>query len=270
MGKIVMVLELYGCWLTVLLDNLISLDGHLVGIVLWLVVVDVVVSLPIFNREIPSSKMRVRAKILGISVGCFSELSANAKRDRALNLVASRCCQATPICLPDDIFTLPYFATAVGLLDIQHSGQYTVMAPSRADRLAQIRALRAAGKTGFDAYQVEDAEDVYETVDEEGYKKVVRSRLDQDDFVVDDNGAGYADDGREDWQEEREAYDDSESDGGLPKHGKAGERHAIPMCRYRTDTPASQAETRRGCGTPGQAEQGHQQVLQQERYNSHQ
>ena len=64
---------------------------------------------------------------------------------------------------------------------------------------------------------------MYETVDEEGYKKVVRNRLDQDDFVVDDNGEGYADDGREDWQNERQAYDDSESDGDLANNSKAGE-----------------------------------------------
>lgn len=94
--------------------------------------------------------------------------------------------------------------------------------PSRADRLAQIRALRAAGKTGFDAYEVQEAESIYETVDDEGYKKVVRSRLDQDDFVVDDNGEGYADDGREDWQDERVDYGESESEDDLPKHSKAG------------------------------------------------
>ena len=95
--------------------------------------------------------------------------------------------------------------------------------PSRADRLAQIRALRAAGKTGFDTYEVEEAESIYETVDDEGYKKVVRSRLDQDDFVVDDNGEGYADDGREDWQDEQQARDDSESEADLPKHSRNGE-----------------------------------------------
>jgi hypothetical protein len=103
---------------------------------------------------------------------------------------------------------------------------HTTMAPSKAElraaSLAKIRALRASGKTAFDTYQVEEAEDLYETVDEEGYKKVVRNRLDQDDFVVDDNGEGYADDGREDWQNEQQAYDDSESDGDLPKHSKAG------------------------------------------------
>jgi DNA polymerase alpha subunit A len=94
---------------------------------------------------------------------------------------------------------------------------------SRSDRLAQLRALRAAGKTGFDAYEVQEAESIYETVDDEGYKKVVRSRLDQDDFVVDDNGEGYADDGREDWQDERQAYDESESEEDLPRQSKAGE-----------------------------------------------
>ncbi|KAF2764947.1 DNA polymeras-like protein alpha catalytic subunit [Teratosphaeria nubilosa] len=98
------------------------------------------------------------------------------------------------------------------------------MPVARADRLAQIRALRKAGKTGFDSYEVEEAESIYETVDDEGYKKVVRSRLDQDDFVVDDNGAGYADDGREDWQDQRVEYDDSESDGDLPRQSKAAKR----------------------------------------------
>ncbi|KAF2724877.1 hypothetical protein K431DRAFT_261149 [Polychaeton citri CBS 116435] len=96
--------------------------------------------------------------------------------------------------------------------------------PSRADTLARLRALRAAGKTGFESYEIEDAENLYDTVDDEGYKKVVRSRLDQDDFVVDDNGEGYVDDGREDWQDQKQAYDESESDNDLPKNSKAAKR----------------------------------------------
>lgn len=93
---------------------------------------------------------------------------------------------------------------------------------SKADALKRIRALRAAGKTAFDDYKVEEAESIYETVDDEGYKKVVRSRLEQDDFVVDDNGEGYADDGREDWQDERQPMYDSESEDDRPKNSKAG------------------------------------------------
>ncbi|KAF2398438.1 DNA polymeras-like protein alpha catalytic subunit [Trichodelitschia bisporula] len=94
---------------------------------------------------------------------------------------------------------------------------------SRAARLAELRALRASGKSRTATYEVDDVEDVYEEVDEEGYKKVLRTRLDQDDFVVDDNGEGYVDDGREDWQDERQ-YSESESGGEAASKGKAGKR----------------------------------------------
>lgn len=132
------------------------------------------------------------------------------------------------------------------------------MPVSRADRLAQIRALRAAGKTGFDAYEVQEAESIYETVDDEGYKKVVRSRLDQDDFVVDDNGEGYADDGREDWQDQKVVYEDSESENDLPKQSKAC-KHDMDIHRkvIDTDTRVSKTETRRRRGATGEAQQRH-------------
>lgn len=93
---------------------------------------------------------------------------------------------------------------------------------SRAARLAELRALRASGKTRLSTYEVEDAQTLYDEVDEEGYKKVVRSRLDRDDFVVEDNGEGYADDGREDWHIERKPFYESESEEEQPLPGKAG------------------------------------------------
>lgn len=93
---------------------------------------------------------------------------------------------------------------------------------SRASRLAELRALRESGKTRLSTYKVEEEENLYEEVDEEGYKKVVRARLDQDDFVIDDNGEGYADDGREEWMGERRYDSGSESDVELPLKGKAG------------------------------------------------
>jgi len=87
---------------------------------------------------------------------------------------------------------------------------------------AQLRALRAAGKKRLDSYQVEEQGDIYDEVGEEDYKKVVRSRLNQDDFVIDDNGEGYADDGREEWQNERRVYSSDEEE--LPLKGKAAKR----------------------------------------------
>ena len=93
---------------------------------------------------------------------------------------------------------------------------------SRAARLAELRALRASGKTRLSSYKVEEEENLYDEVDEEGYKKVVRSRLDQDDFIVDDNGEGYADDGREEWMGERRYDSASGSEEEVPLKGKAG------------------------------------------------
>ena len=44
---------------------------------------------------------------------------------------------------------------------------------------------------------MEEEEDVYEEMDEETYAAHVESRRNQEDFVVDDNGNGYADNGEE-------------------------------------------------------------------------
>ncbi|KAF5857725.1 DNA polymerase alpha catalytic subunit [Aspergillus alliaceus] len=98
------------------------------------------------------------------------------------------------------------------------------MASARA-KLAELRALRAAGKKRLSTYEVEEQGDIYEEVDDEGYKKIIRNRLDEDDFVVDDNGEGYADDGREVWNERTVDFYDSESDDGeLPANSKAAKR----------------------------------------------
>lgn len=92
---------------------------------------------------------------------------------------------------------------------------------SKASRLAELKALRASGKTRLSIYEVEEAENLYDEHDEEGYNKVIRARLDQDDFVIDDNGEGYADDGREEWIGEYNSPSGSEQE--LPLKGKAGE-----------------------------------------------
>lgn len=103
-------------------------------------------------------------------------------------------------------------------------------------QLAELAALRKAGKKAFDNYKVEEYDALYDEVDEDGYKQVVRQRLNEDDFVVDDNGEGYADDGREEW-DRGQPQDDSDSEADqLPARGrpsKAGwspprARHWLP------------------------------------------
>ena len=93
----------------------------------------------------------------------------------------------------------------------------------RRAKYAELRALRASGKRRLADYKVEDQGAIYDEVDEEGYKKVVRGRLNEDDFVVDDKGEGYADDGREEWQAERQYYS-SDDNGDAPLKGKAAKR----------------------------------------------
>lgn len=94
------------------------------------------------------------------------------------------------------------------------------MARNRAAALAELRAARAGGKKR--EYVVEEANDLYQEVDEEGYKKVVRDRLNRDDFVVDDNGEGYVDDGREDWETRQQDYNSmSEDDMPVSKSSKS-------------------------------------------------
>lgn len=90
-------------------------------------------------------------------------------------------------------------------------------AASARSKFAELRALRESGKKRLETYEVQQEADVYEELDEDGYKKLVRERLNQDDFVIDDNGEGYADDGREEWDRPQD-YTDSEDD--LPTAGK--------------------------------------------------
>jgi len=138
-----------------------------------------------------------------------------------------------------------------------------------AAKLAELRALRAAGNTRLSTYEVADEEQLYEEVDEEGYKKVVRGRLDQDDFVVDDNGEGYADDGREDWDTTEKRYDYSESEDERPAKGKAGMFFCSELLGPHSNIlPNSQEETRRGSREGREDQQRDQQILQ--RKDSHQ
>jgi len=116
---------------------------------------------------------------------------------------------------------------------------------SRSARLAELRALRASGKTRLSTYKVQEEERVYEEVDEEGYKKVVRDRLDRDDFVIDDNGQGYADDGREEWMGERHYDSHSGSEEELPVKGKAGKSLKLHSLQYVTDLPGLPAKRKR-------------------------
>lgn len=92
------------------------------------------------------------------------------------------------------------------------------------EKFAELKALRQAGKTRLSAYEVEEEEQIYDELDDESYRKRMREKMLEDDFVVDDRGEGYVDNGEEDdWDRPgRRGYysDEEESDEGTKGSGK--------------------------------------------------
>lgn len=79
------------------------------------------------------------------------------------------------------------------------------------DRFAELRRLRAEGKTKRDFSFDEDDSRIYDEVGEAEYEKRQRERLREDDFVIDDDGKGYVDNGEYEWDQPAN-YSDNEED----------------------------------------------------------
>lgn len=98
---------------------------------------------------------------------------------------------------------------------------------SRAAKLAELKAARSGTSSRASQWKASAKEDVYDEISEADYDALVRKRLEQDDFIEDDDGGGYADDGREDWsgEDERRAKDESEDE-----HEREDRKSASASC----------------------------------------
>ncbi|CAE7219297.1 unnamed protein product, partial [Rhizoctonia solani] len=81
---------------------------------------------------------------------------------------------------------------------------------SAKDALADLRAARAGGERSKQWQSTED-EELYDEVSEDDYKKIVKRRLDRDDFIEDDDGGGYVDNGVDAF-EAGEEYDSDDNE----------------------------------------------------------
>ncbi|KAK9331740.1 hypothetical protein V1520DRAFT_337077 [Lipomyces starkeyi] len=98
-------------------------------------------------------------------------------------------------------------------------------ADGRLALLREAKKLKAEGKSRLSTYKLEESEAIYDEVDEAGFKQVVRKRLMNEDFVVDDNGLGYADNGTYDWDHTGENEEsETEDDGPKRKKKKSKEK----------------------------------------------
>lgn len=88
------------------------------------------------------------------------------------------------------------------------------------DRFAELRRLRAEGKTKRDFSFDEEDNRIYDEVGEAEYEKRQRERLREDDFVIDDDGKGYVDNGEYEWDQPTNYSDEEEEESGSAKKRK--------------------------------------------------
>lgn len=65
----------------------------------------------------------------------------------------------------------------------------------------------------FPFMQAQESTAIYDEVDDDDYKAIVKGRLQEDDFIEDDGVGGYIDNGMDDWDEQMGEAEGDEDNG---------------------------------------------------------
>jgi DNA polymerase alpha subunit A len=103
---------------------------------------------------------------------------------------------------------------------------YSAIEMSHKRSLAELKALRTSGQTRAVTYKVNENDDIYDEVDNDGFRKHQQERLREDDFVVDDNGEGYMDTGADYWETGAHNYYSDDNDNEIRPQKKAKSQKA--------------------------------------------
>ncbi|KAK6459207.1 DNA-directed DNA polymerase alpha [Scheffersomyces xylosifermentans] len=104
---------------------------------------------------------------------------------------------------------------------------------SKREKLKQLREARQSGTSVAHAALSEDEFEeagIYDEVDEDTYREHKRKQLMNDDFIVDDDGEGYVDNGVDEWDDSTrpQYYSDEEVDDRSGKKRKSKNRNLKP------------------------------------------
>ncbi|XP_028935411.1 DNA polymerase alpha catalytic subunit [Ornithorhynchus anatinus] len=125
---------------------------------------------------------------------------------------------------PRDPLSLPAGPDAGGFA-ASRSRREKRSARGRREALERLKKAKAGEKL---KYEVEELTSVYDEVDEDQYSRMVQARQD-DDWIVDDDGIGYVEDGREIFDEELEddAPDSRKGQKAVPKERENAKKPAV-------------------------------------------
>ena len=99
------------------------------------------------------------------------------------------------------------------------------------DKFARLKAARAGKKIADIDDEKDTSVDIYDEVDEMEYRKHKRDQLLNDDFIVDENGEGYAETGADEWEHHEDYYSEDEDDDDLDKSTSTPRKKKVKKVR---------------------------------------